>query len=111
MTDTTTRFIQLDNWIFEVKSVRAIKVNSYGKPYNAIANLSFNGNNAYIDGLMTREEENFSKEDYQIFMNLCKKFGMKQMQFDRFKNNQFKLETVDLEPIEKEETSKLTLVR
>ena len=60
---------------------------------------------------MTREEENFSKEDYQIFMNLCKKFGMKQMQFDRFKNNQFKLETVDLEPIEKEETSKLTLVR
>lgn len=111
MTDTTSRFIQLDNWIFEVKSVRAIKVDSYGKPYNAIANLSFNGNNAYIDGLMTREDEKFSKEDYQIFMRFCKKFGMKQMQFDRFKNNQFKLETVDLEPIENNVTQKLTLVR
>ncbi|WP_114327583.1 hypothetical protein [Candidatus Colwellia aromaticivorans] len=111
MTDTTSRFIQLDNWIFEVKSVRAIKVNSYGKPYDAIANVSFNGNSAYIDGLMTREDESFNKEDYQVFMRLCQKMGMKQMQFDRFKNNQFKLETVNLQPIEKEETPKLSLVR
>lgn len=111
MTDTTSRFIQLDNWIFEVKSIRAIKVNSYGKPYDAIANFSFNGNNAYIDGLMTREDENFSKEDYQVFMRLCQKFGIKQAQFDRFKNNQFQLETVDVDPIEDIEMPKLTLVR
>lgn len=111
MTDTTSRYIQLDNWIVEVKSVRAIKVNSYGKPYNAIANVSFNGDSAYIDGLMTREEESFNKEDYQVFMRLCQKFGMKQMQFDRFKNNQFKLETVNLEPIKNEEAPKLKLVR
>jgi hypothetical protein len=111
MTDTTSRFIELDNWIFEIKSVRAIKVNSYGKPYNAIANVSFNGNNAYIDGLMTREDENFSKEDYQVFMRLCQKMGMNKMQFDRFKNNQLKLETVDLEPVEKEEMPRLSLVR
>ncbi|MBL4899373.1 MAG: hypothetical protein JKX76_06955 [Colwellia sp.] len=111
MTDTTSRFIQLDNWIFEVKSVRAIKVNSYGKPYNAIANFSFNGNNAYIDGLMTRDEENFSKEDYQVFMRFCQKFGIKQAQFDRFKNNQFQLETVEVQPIDNEKMPKLTLVR
>lgn len=111
MTDTTSRYIQLDNWIFEVKSVRAIKVNSYGKPYNAIANFSFNANNAYIDGLMTREGENFSKEDYQVFMRLCQKFDIKQAQFDRFKNNQFQLETVDIEPIENNIIPKLTLVR
>ena len=100
MTDTTSRFIQLDNWIFEVKSVRAIRVDSYGKPYNAIANFSFNGNNAYIDGLMTREDEKFSKEDYQVFKRLCQKLGIKQVQFDRFKDNQFKLDTLDVEPIE-----------
>jgi len=111
MTDTTLRFIQLDNWIFEVKSVRAIKVNSYGKPYDAIANFSFNGNNAYIDGLMTREGENFSKEDYQVFMRLCQKLDIKQAQFDRFKNNQFQLETIDVEPVKEEKPPKLSLVR
>jgi len=111
MTDTTSRYIQLDNWIFEIKSVRAIKVNDYGKPYNAIANFSFNGNNAYIDGLMTRDDEKFSKEDYQVFKRLCQKFGIEQAQFDRFKNNEFKLETVDVEPIKNKVMPKLTLVR
>lgn len=111
MTETTSRFIQLDNWIFEVKSVRAIRVNSYGKPYNGIANLSFNGNSVYIDGLMTREDENFTKEDYQVFKRLCQKLGIKQVQFDRFKNNEFKLDTIDVEPIKKESTPKLKLVR
>jgi len=110
MTETTTRFIQLDNWIFEVKSVRAIRVDSYGKPYDAIANLSFNGNNAYIDGLMTRENNHFSKKDYQVFYNLCQKLGIKQIQFDRFKSNQFKLDTIDVDPIKKE-APKLKLVR
>lgn len=111
MTDTTSRFIQLDNWIFEVKSVRAIKVNSYGKPYDAIANFSFNGDNTYIDGLMTRDDEKFSKEDYQVFIRLCQQLGIKQIQFDRFKNNQFQLETIDIDPIKDEEIPKLTLVQ
>ena len=109
MTDKISRFIQLDDWIFEVKSIRAIKVSSYGNPYDAIANISFNGDNAYIDGLMTRNDEKFSKEDYQAFMRLGQKLGIKQAQFDRFKKNQFNLETVDVEPIKK--TPKLTVVR
>lgn len=110
MTDTTSRFIQLDNWIFEVKSVRAIRVDNYGEPYSAIANFSFNGNNAYIDGLMTREDQDFSKEDYLVFYKMCQKLGIKQAQFDRFKGNEFKLDTVDVAPIKKE-TPQLKLVR
>lgn len=110
MTDTTSRFIQLDNWIFEVKSVRAIRVNNYGKPYSAIANFTFNGNSAYIDGLMTREDEDFTKDDYQVFNRLCQKLGIKQVQFDRFKDNKFKLDTLDVAPVKKEATQ-LKLVR
>jgi len=63
---------------------------------------------------MTRDGESFSKEDYKIFMQLCQKLGIKQAQFDRFKNNQFKLETIYVEPIEPVENvffPKLTLVR
>jgi hypothetical protein len=91
--------------------VRAIKVNSYGKPYNAIANFSFNGDSAYIDGLMTREDEHFNKDDYQVFNRLCEKMGIKKVQFDRFKNNQFKLDTLDVVPSENKTPTKLTLVR
>jgi hypothetical protein len=111
MTDTTSRFIEIDNWIFEVKSIRAIKVNSYGKPYSAIANFCFNGDKAYIDGLLTREEETFTKEDYQVFNRLCQKMGIRQVQFDRFKNNQFKLDTLNVEPMEEKSPTKLTLVQ
>ena len=111
MTDTTSRFIHLDNWIFEIKSVRAIKVNQYGNPYNAIANFSFNGNNAYIDGLMTREDESFTKDDYQTFKDLCQKLGIEQVQFERFKNNRSQLETIIVEPVESEIQPRLSLVR
>jgi hypothetical protein len=110
MTDTTSRFIQLDNWIFEVKSVRAIRVDSYGKPYSAIANFSLNGNNAYIDGLMTREDKDFSKEDYQVFYKMCQKLGVDKVQFDRFKGSESKLDTVKIKPIKKEAPT-LKLVR
>jgi len=110
MTDTTSRFIQLDNWIFEIKSVRAIRVNSYGKPYDAIANFTFNGDNAYIDGLMTREHEYFNRDDHQVFYRLCQKLGIKKAEFYRFKNNECKLDTIKIEPLAKQEP-KLKLVR
>ena len=100
MTDLNSHFIQLENWIFEIKSIRAIRVESYGQPYDAIANIHLNGENAYIDGLMTRANEEFSREDYQVFHRMCQKLGLKQVQFDRFKNSQASLNTVKVQPIE-----------
>ena len=85
MLEQSTRFIHLNNWIFEVKSIRAIKVESYGQPYQAIANLNFNNNNVYIEGLMTKAEQEFSREDYQTFHHLCQQLGVEQAQFDRLK--------------------------
>jgi hypothetical protein len=98
MTEPTSRLIQLDNWIFEIKSIRAIRVDSYGKPYDAIANFHMNGDNAHIEGLMTRENDDFCRADYLAFYKLCQKLGIKQVQFDRFKGGQFKMDTVDIMP-------------
>ncbi|MFB1015853.1 MAG: hypothetical protein QMC51_09395 [Alteromonadaceae bacterium] len=55
MSETISRNIQIDNWIFEVKMVRALRVDNYGDPYTAIANISLNGNSAYIDGMMQKK--------------------------------------------------------
>ena len=79
MTNAMSRYVQLDNWIFEVKTVRALHVDSYGKPYSAIANLNLHGDNAFIDGLMTRDNEGFTEKDFQVFEKVCQQLGINQM--------------------------------
>lgn len=53
--------------------MRALRVDEYGKPYSAIANLTVNGDNAYIDGLLTREDAKFSRKDFKPFINFVNK--------------------------------------
>jgi len=50
--NTMPKYVHLNNWIFEVKAVRALRVDNYGEPYSAIANINVNGDVAYLDGLM-----------------------------------------------------------
>ena len=50
-------------------------------------------------------------KDGHLVYRLCQKMGIKQAQFDRFKNDQFKLDTIDIEPSENNNSTKLTLVR
>jgi len=85
MNNTIERYIKVDDWIFEIKSIRAIRVKQYGQPYDAIANFNINGENAYIDGLMTREENLFTRKDQQTFLKFCQKLALKEVTFDRFK--------------------------
>lgn len=82
MSDTILRYVEVDDWIFELKSVRAIRVDSYGEPYNAIANLCINGDSVYIDGLMTKDDKKLNQEDYSTFMKLCQRLGLSQIKFE-----------------------------
>ncbi len=99
--EALSRFVQIDQWIFEVKSVRAIRVNDFGKPYSAIANLTLNGNSAYIDGLLTREGEDFTREDYQSFVKMSQKLGLDTVNFDRFKQQRRVSDTVKVPAIDR----------
>ncbi len=86
MNSTMPRYIQLNGWIFEIKTIRALRVKNYGEPYTAIANININGDNAYIDGLLTREDQQFNRQDYQAFVAFCQQLTVKHVAFDRFKN-------------------------
>jgi hypothetical protein len=97
--ESMPRFVQVDDWIFEIKTVRALRVEEYGKPYTAIANLTVNADNAYIDGLLTREDEKFSRKDFQAFYKVCQQMTIKKAHFDRFKNNKLIAESVDITPV------------
>ncbi len=106
-----SRFVQMDDWIFEIKTVRAIRVSNYGKPYSAIANVNLRGSEAYIDGLMTRNDDDFTNTDFDTFQKFCRKLGAKQMKYDRFKADKCKSIIVDLhEPEPVKERPRLQLV-
>lgn len=89
-TDTTqemTRYVELNDWIFEIKSIRAIKVGNYGEPYSATANLCVNSDSAFVDGMMTRDQSELKEDDYETFRKLCQKFGISDVKFDKYENH------------------------
>ncbi|ASP46451.1 hypothetical protein [Cognaticolwellia beringensis] len=97
--DSLSRYVQIDKWIFEVKSVRAIRVDDFGKPYSAVANLAVSGNSVYIDGLLTREDDDFTREDYQTFIKVSQQLGLDTINFDRFKQKQRVSNIIKVQPL------------
>lgn len=86
MKPSISRFTQMDDWIFEVKMVRAIRVKKYGDPYTAVATLTANGDQMYIDTQLTREEGDFSRKDFMTFYRFCQSLEMKSVMYDKVKN-------------------------
>jgi hypothetical protein len=83
MSKTISRHIQIDNWIFEVKMVRALRVPNYGEPYSAIANINLNGSSAYIDGMMQKNLKQISNEDIAIIDSYCRQMSIKEIVYER----------------------------
>ena len=81
-----TRIVEVNDWIFEIKSIRAIKVANYGDPYKATANLCVNNDSAFVDGVMTRDQSELKQEDLETFKILCKKLGISDVKFDNFED-------------------------
>ena len=96
-----SKHVQIGEWIFEVKMVRALKVSEYGKPYSAIANCNINGDVMYIDGLLTKNDQIFTKSDFNSFNEFCYKMGLKQCSYHRYQNGQSKTKDVIISPTNK----------
>lgn len=96
MNNTATRFTQIGDWIFEVKMVRALKVNRYGDPYTAVANMTANGDHMYIDTQMTRVGEDFTRKDFMAFYKFCQTLEMKTVSYDKIKRGERYSRTVDI---------------
>ncbi|MDO6685599.1 MULTISPECIES: hypothetical protein [unclassified Agarivorans] len=78
------RCIRVGDWIFEIKMVRAIRVSEYGQPYDACANINFNGTQAYIDSQLTRVDNAFSGKDFAAFVEFCQDMGITDATYDRY---------------------------
>ena len=98
MDESMSKHVQVGEWIFKVKMVRALKVSEYGKPYSAIANCNINGDVMYVDGLLTKNEQIFTKSDFNSFNDFCYKMGLKQCSYHRYQNGQSKTKDVMIIP-------------
>tara|TARA_R110002050_G_scaffold140132_5_gene264776 strand:- start:1261 stop:1614 length:354 start_codon:yes stop_codon:yes gene_type:complete len=98
--ESMSKHVQIGDWIFEVKMVRALKVAEYGQPYSAIANCNINGDAMYIDGLLTQEGQNFTRNDFKIFNNFCYQMGLKQCSYHRYQNGESRTKDVMITPPE-----------
>lgn len=88
MADSISKHVKIGEWIFEIKMVRALKVAEYGKPYSAIANCNINGDSLYIDGLLTKNDQEFTKKDFKSFGVFCKKMGLTHCSYHRYQNGE-----------------------
>lgn len=82
------RCLRIGDWIFEIKMVRAIRVSEYGQPYDACANISFNGSQAYIDSQLSRADKTFSAKDFATFVEFCQEMGISEACYDRYSQGQ-----------------------
>lgn len=89
MNKAISRYVQVDDWVFEVKMIRALKVDSYGQPYKAIAHFNLNGDFATLDGEMHSEQSEFSDQDYRKFFTLCQQLDVKKLLLDPQKHPKF----------------------
>lgn len=81
MTKAISLCVRMDNWIFEIKMIRALKVDSYGKPYEAIAQLNINGDFGYLDGALHAHQDSFSQEDIKTFIKISKALSLQSLKF------------------------------
>jgi len=87
MINNMTRCIKIDDWIFEVKMVRALRVSHYGDPYSAITNITFNGDKAIIDGVMLKDQDTLNDSDYQILKAFCLKMNVNHIDVEPNQNH------------------------
>lgn len=99
MAESMSKHVQIGEWIFEVKMVRALKVSEYGKPYSAIANCNINGDAMYIDGLLTKNSQVFTKSDFNSFNEFCNQMGLKQCSYHRYQNGESIIKDLMVTPL------------
>ncbi|WP_088332704.1 hypothetical protein [Lacimicrobium sp. SS2-24] len=88
MSKTTKRYIKVGDWMFEVKMVRAIRVEEFGQPYDAIAHMTFNGNEVYVDSQLSSADENLGRKDLDAFLNFAQMMDVENFRYDRFQNGE-----------------------
>lgn len=92
----TLRRFTVDDWTFDVKMVRALKVEQYGMPYLAAANITLNGIDAYVDTMVGRDITQIKKKDVRSIAVASHKLGAEVLEYDRINAGGVRRERIPL---------------
>lgn len=98
MQNEATRITKIGDWLFEVKMVRALKTTHFGDPYDSVAMMTINGEHAYIDTQMSRQDSDFSRQDFMTFQRFCQQMELSQVHYDKIRQGIRIPRVVDVPP-------------
>ncbi|GGD59386.1 hypothetical protein [Lacimicrobium alkaliphilum] len=96
MNKDANRYVKVGDWMFEVKMVRAIRVEEYGKPYDAVAHMTFNGDEVYVDSQLNSANENLGRKDLEAFLDFAQMMEVHNFRYDRFQNGERRSRNIKL---------------
>lgn len=63
-------YFQVNNWLFEVKQISAIRTDEYGKPYDAATLITISNGRAAIERMISKDKLSHSdKSDIETALN------------------------------------------
>lgn len=77
-----------ENWLFEVKEVRAIKAKSYGERYTANVRLVIVNGELSIEGMLVKEGVKLKLSDIKEIEHQIKEIGFNEYFYIRYKNGE-----------------------
>jgi hypothetical protein len=95
-TVTYNFIVTVGGWQFEIKQVRAIRAEKYGKPYSATLMINIVNGTAYIENFLAREGDKINKQDIKTITYFMKSIGFNKVVFDRYKDGVNKTKTVSI---------------
>ena len=86
------RFVEIGEWIYEIKLVKAVKTPKYGQPYTAICYLNFIDDRVTVESLLSKEQ--LTKFDFKTHLDFVKKMSVSSIEYDRYHNGKKRKEQV-----------------
>lgn len=78
------RYIEIGEWIYEIKLVKAIKTPMFGQPYTAICHFNFVGDEVTLESMLSKDE--ITKVDMQTHVKFLQEMSVSAFNFSRYKN-------------------------
>ena len=90
------RYVEIGEWIYEIKLVKAIKVPKFGEPYTAICHFNFIDDEVTIESMLSVDPTPLSNTDMQTHSLFLKELNVSQVHFVRYSNGQKRKVTREL---------------
>lgn len=78
---------QVGNWTFELKQVFCRKTLAHGDDFQASAVITITDGTPHIELLINKDNDKFTKQDYDDFQAFLNIHGFENVTFARFKNS------------------------